>query len=285
MASAKSFDFQELNETVDELVKDLVCQLCKGFPKPGQPRWYKCSDLHYICQVCVESKKVDKCLCKKRISKNADKMTETILKMKTLKFKCQYCKESFNSEAIFVHESECIHRLVLCPYISWTLVGHCSRLVKFQDVLAHCESSHDLMSEVMNGASTLAAFKGTKSTMKDFYRLAWKIEAFGKVFLTSAMIENGTMYEWVQCLGPPSESEDFVFNVEYKGPKCTHAFFGEVASIDECFHTIISSGKCSTVNYEVFKTQFMENVDQVDSHSCKYYFTITTKKLDEGTSQ
>ena len=41
MASTKLFDFQELNETVDEIVQDLVCKLCQRFPKPGQPRWYK----------------------------------------------------------------------------------------------------------------------------------------------------------------------------------------------------------------------------------------------------
>ena len=283
MASAKSSDFQEFNETVDEIVQDLVCQLCQGFPKPGQPRWYKCTDLHYICQVCVESKKVDKCssLCKKRISKNADKMTETILKMKTLKFKCQYCKESFISEAITVHESECTQRLVPCPYM--IIKNGCSRMVKFQDVLAHCESLHGKINGAMNGSTESVEFNGTSLTIKGFHRLAWKIEAFGKVFLTSAKTKNGTMYEWVQLLGPPSESKDFVFNVEYKGPECTHAFFGKVAPIDETFNSIISSGKCSTVNSEVFMTQFMEN--DIDSNSCGYSFTITIKKLDEETSQ
>jgi len=155
-------------------------------------------------------------------------------------------------------------------------------LVKFQDVLDHCESSHDVAHEVMNGVSAYA-FNGTSPTQRDFYHVAWKIEAFGKVFLTSAMTENGTLYEWVQLLGPPSESKDFVFNVEYKGPECTHAFFGKVASIDDSFNSIISSGKCSTVNYEVFKTQFIE-ID-IDRNSCKYSFTISIKKLDEETSQ
>ena len=281
MASAKLFDFQELNETVDEIVQDLVCKLCQRCPKPGQPRWYKCSNLHYICQVCVESKKVDKCSCKKRISKNADKMAESILKMKTLKFKCQYCKESFISESIAVHESNCTHRLVPCPHIYSST--HCSRMVKFQDVLAHCESSHEKIFDVKNGCTVKSNISRMVLPKEDFNRPVTKIEAFGKVFLTFAMTKNGTMYEWATLLGPPSECKEFVFNVEYKGPKCTNAFFGEVASIDETFNSIISSGKCSAINSEVFITQFMEN--DFDSNSCKCSFTITIKKLDEETSQ
>ena len=283
MASARSSNFQAFNETVDEIVQDLVCQLCQGFPKTCEPRWYKCSNLHYICQVCVESKERDKCSssCKKRISKNADKMAETILKMKTLKFKCQYCKESFASQAITVHESNCTHRLVPCPHITST---HCSRMVKFQEVLAHCELSHDNPIYVMNGSTVYVEFDTTRKLLpKDIYRWVTKIEAFGKVFLTFAMTKNGTMYEWAKLLGPPSESKDYIFNVEYEGPKCTQAFFGEVASIDETFNSIISSGKCSAINSEVFKTQFMEN--DIDSNSCTYFFTITIKKLDEETSQ
>ena len=222
MASARSSNFQAFNETVDEIVQDLVCQLCQGFPKTCEPRWYKCSNLHYICQVCVESKKKDKCSssCKKRISKNADKMAETILKMNT----------------------------------------------------------------VMNGSTVYVEFDTTRKLLaKDIYRWVTKIEAFGKVFLTFAMTKNGTMYEWAKLLGPPSESKDYIFNVEYEGPKCTQAFFGEVASIDETFNSIISSGKCSAINSEVFITQFMEN--DFDSNSCKCSFTITIKKLDEETSQ
>ena len=75
-------------------------------------------------------------------------------------------------------------------------------------------------------------FNTTSSELTDINipRLGDKIEAFGKVFLTMATTKNGIMYDWVQLLGSPSEAEEFIFNVEYQGPKCTHAFFGEVAS-------------------------------------------------------
>ena len=285
MASAKSFDFQELNETVDEIVQDLVCQMCQGFPKPGQPRWYKCSNLHYICQSCVEFKKMDKCsrTCKKKISKNADKVTESILKMKTLKFKCQYCNGRFASQDITFHESECAQRLVPCPFVSNGDVNGCNSEVKFQDVLTHYELSHCKLKEATNGTSRVPVYSGTVSTKERIYRSANKIEAFGKMFLNSAVIRNGIWHDWVVMLGLPSEAKEFVFSVEYKGPKCTHVFLGEVSSVDETFNSIISSGKCSTIGYQAFKTQFM--TDDVETDSCKYSYTITIEKLDEETHQ
>ena len=66
------------------------------------------------------------------------------------------------------------------------------------------------------------------------------------------MTKNGTLFKWVVLIGSPgspSEAEEFIFNVEYKGPKCTHAFFGEVSSRYETFNDIVSGGKCSTINF------------------------------------
>jgi len=275
MAAAKSSDFQKLNEAVDEIVDGLICKICKGFPKPGQPRWYKCSDLHYICQLCVESKKVDKCSCKKKISKKVDKVTETLLKLETLKFKCQFCMEGFTSGAITCHEIECTKRLVMCPH------KKCGKMVKFQDVLSHYDSRHYKIYEVKSGSNQVASYDGDIEWYRINFRFARKIEAFGKVFLCMSTIKDGIMYDWVQLLGLPSEAEDFVFSLEYKGPKTTLAFFGQVASIDETFNTVISRGKCSTNGSEVFNAQFM--VDK--KKSCEYSYVITIKKLDEETNQ
>ena len=178
MAAAKSSDFQlqEVNEAVEEIVDDLICEICEGFPKPGQPRWYRCSDLHYICQFCVESKKVDKCKCKKKISKKADKVTETLLKMKNLKFKCQFCKGSFTNEAITSHEVECTQRLVTCPFVNSTET--CGKMVKFQDILSHYDSSHWKIYGYENAMPSNHGY---------FFRPARKIEVFGKVFLSMSM--------------------------------------------------------------------------------------------------
>ena len=80
-----------------------------------------------------------------------------------------------------------------------------------------------------------------------------------------------------------SEAEEFVFNVEHKGPKSTLAYFGKVASIDETFNSIISSGKCSAFGSEVFKTQFM--VDNREKKTCECSYAVTIKKLDGETNQ
>ena len=53
--------YHKMDETFDQMVKDLVCQLCEGYPNPDDERWYKCSDHHHICQSCVESEKMEKC--------------------------------------------------------------------------------------------------------------------------------------------------------------------------------------------------------------------------------
>ena len=275
MAAAKSSDFQKLNEAVDEIVDGLICKICLGFPKPGQPRWYKCSALHYICQSCVESKKFDRCWCKKKISKKVDKVTETLLKLETLKFKCQFCMESFTSGAITCHEIECTQRLVMCPF------DICGKMVKFQDVLSHYDSAHDKIYKVTSGSNQMISYNGLKASNVNYCRNAEKIEAFGKVFLSMSTVKDGIMYDWVQLLGLPSEAADFVFSLEYKGPKTTLAFFGEVASIDETLDLIISRGKCSTIGSEVFKTQFM--VDK--KKTCEYSYVITIKNLDEETTQ
>ena len=152
MAAAKSSDFQKLNEAVDEIVDGLICKICLGFPKPGQPRWYKCSALHYICQSCVESKKFDRCWCKKKISKKVDKVTETLLKLETLKFKCQFCKEGFTSGAITCHEIECTQRLVMCPF------KNCGKMVKFKKFLSHYDSAHMKIYKVTSGSNQVANY-------------------------------------------------------------------------------------------------------------------------------
>ena len=82
-----------------------------------------------------------------------------------------------------------------------------------------------------------------------------------------------------------------VHRVHHLKPKnlCTHAFFGEVSSRYETFNDIVSSGICSTINFEVFKTQFMEDfIDSEAGDSCKYSYAITLKKKNlqiEWTSQ
>ena len=58
-------------------------------------------------------------------------------------------------------------------------------------------------------------------------------------------------------LGSPTEAKDFLFSLEYKGPKTTHAFLGEVASIDETLNAVVSE-KSSSIAFQSFNKQFVE---------------------------
>ena len=115
----------------------------------------------------------------------------------------------------------------------------------------------------------------TKSGLSQYSILPVKIKAYGKVFITSSCTLDGIYYQWVKLLGSPSEAKDFLFSLEYKGPKCTHVFLGEVASINETLDEMISSGKCSSIGFTTFKNQFMEG------NTSKYHWSITVKRFGE----
>ena len=283
MASAnpKSVEeFQKLNNALDEIVKTLVCRICMKYPKPGQPRWYKCAMNHNICQACVETKRMVRCLCSKKIAKAADKVMEAALEMSSTNFKCDHCHTSFAKEDITAHQLECSHQLVPCPHPHLrSAVFKCDQMVKLQNIFStHYESRHMNNQKLINfpNGSTISMPEGSpKSTCKEYLRYPVKIEAYGKVFLNFAFARDGVFYEWVQLLGSPAAAKDFVFNVEYKGPVSTCAYFGEVASICETYKSIISSGKCSAIGFESFKTQFMEG------NTTKYSWVVNIKKVDE----
>ena len=100
--------------SVEAFENHLKCNICKIRPKVGKSHWYRCLTLHQICQDCKEVKKVDKCTCGQLISHEFDKMTEDWLNDETMNFKCQNvgCQETFGCDAMEIHESECIYKLV-----------------------------------------------------------------------------------------------------------------------------------------------------------------------------
>ena len=282
MASAKSpLEFEELSQVIGEIkskVEDLVCQVCKGFPKPWQPRWYKCSENHQICQSCVEFKKIRKCHCKGKISKIVDEVTETLLKLKTTLFKCCHCHEKFTKDKITQHEQECTRRWVPCPFVGSKSSGgtptRCPVIVPLQNVIQHYESEHVKITNGRNGANNV-----TSGTSRNHLCMTpLKFEAFGKVFITTSMVTiNGILHNWVQVIGSPEEAKGFIFSLEYKGPKTTNVFLGQVASISETFPFIIENGKSFSIALQSFKKQFLEGLI-----GCKYSWSITVKKSVEG---
>ena len=272
---------QEMDETFDQIVKDMICQLCRGYPKPEDQRWYKCSQLHHICQLCVESKKMDKCSCQGTIVKKVDKMTEALLKLKTLKFKCRHCSGTFIRGDINNHESGCDQRLVPCPNSNFIGPLKCNEMVELDKIWVHCVSIHNPVAVFRNGENCIATVEpsnnGTKSTklsLLNYCLTPMMIEAYGKVFMRCAVTKDGIYYDWVQLVGPSSEAQNFMFSLEYKGPKSTNVYMGEVAAIDESLEVIIASGKCNCLPFGHFKKQFLEE-------DLSYTSSVTIKKIGE----
>ena len=134
------------------------------------------------------------------------------------------------SNAITVRAvSDCTQRLVPCPYAYPN--KPCDERFKFANLLRDLKSKHGKIFVMENGASKTTNGTLTKSGLSQYSILPVKIKAYGKVFITSSCTLDGIYYQWVKLLGSPSEAKDFLFSLEYKGPKCTHVFLGEVASM------------------------------------------------------
>ena len=143
-----------------------------------------------------------------------------------LTFQCDDCSGE-NS-----HDSDCDQRLVPCPF---AYPNHpCRERFTFMNLFRDFEMKHGQIGVMKNGA-----------TKKNSNNFPVKIEAFGRVFITTSMTRKGVYYQWVKLVGSASEAKDFVFSLECKGSKTTHTFMGEVASIDDnTVKKVISSGTC-----------------------------------------
>ena len=168
-----------------------------------------------------------------------------------LTFQCNHCSGE-NS-----HDSDCTQRLVPCPYAYPNYP--CDERIKFVNFWPDFESKHGQIEAMENGT--------TKENVYSLTIFPVKIEAYGKVFITTSMTCEGVYYQWVKLLGSASEAKDFTFTLEYQGSKSTHIFFGEVASIDDAMEEVISSGKCSSIGSILFDIQF-------------YSWSLTIKRPD-----
>ena len=152
--------------------------------------------------------------------------------------------------------------------------GHaCYESFKFANFLRDFESSHGKLPVMENGASV------TRGLFSNNYFAfgGVKIEAYGRVFITSSFTMDGVYYEWVKLLGTPSEAKDFIFSLEYKGSGSTHVYLGKVASIDETLTEVLLDAKCSSIGFEVFKRQFLF----MEGNTSMYHWSITVKRLGE----
>ena len=104
--------FEDLNKTFTDMRNDLICQLCETIPGPRKTQWFRCMELHQICQDCQS--KNEKCSCGQPILKKHCKMTEKLLSTKRMRLNCKNtkngCQEVLADVALEDHESECIFR-------------------------------------------------------------------------------------------------------------------------------------------------------------------------------
>merc|ERR1712062_28056 len=143
---------ENLSKGFTEFRNDLVCQICQGHARPGKKQWYRCWDLHPICQDCKG--KNEKCSCDggHTITNEFCKMTEKLLSIDGMKYNCintkNGCQEVRDENALEDHESECIYRVVPCLHRS--LSAECAKCeydgkITFQEVIQHYEEEENIL--------------------------------------------------------------------------------------------------------------------------------------------
>ena len=124
------------DETLQVLKDQWKCGICENGPRAGRVSWYKCNAEHSICQDCYDcykyketcqteitktirkrgKDKLKKKICNAIVLKKPCKLTEALLRMKSMRFMCvnesRGCKEILDKEAMIYHEAECIYRLI-----------------------------------------------------------------------------------------------------------------------------------------------------------------------------
>ena len=259
--------FEKCGKTVTEIRNKLVCHVCKGHARPGEKRWYRCLNLHHICQECKG--KEEKCSCGQPISLEYCKIIEDLLSVEGLKFNCNNtkngCKEALVENALEQHESECIYRLVPCPYDAMWEDG-CGERIAFQKVIQHFEYEHlNESNEVLEVLPRIDLSKIQTGNLNelglsgnDCYDDPYKCTLNNQTFLFGGKTTDKIVYQWVYILGSPDEAKNFSYTFKLIGRKSENSFKGKVASIDEDFDTLFESGKCFAIPHKALIAQFVD---------------------------
>ena len=274
---------EKCGKTMTEIRNVLVCQVCKGHARPGEKRWYRCMNLHQICQECKA--KEEKCLCGQPISLDYCKIIEQLLSVEGLKFNYintkNGCKEAFVENALGEHESECIYRLVPCPYDAMWEDG-CGERIAFQKVIQHFEYEHlNESNEVLEVLPCIDLSKIQTGNLNelglsgnDCYDDPYKCTLNNQTFLLGGKTTDKIVYQWVYILGSPDEAKNFSYTFKLIGRKSENSFKGKVASIDEDFDTLFESGKCFAIPHKALIAQFVDEDN-------KYEYSLEIHNLKE----
>ena len=264
---------EDLSKTLTEMQNNLVCQVCEERARPEKKQWYRCLNLHQICQDCKD--KFDLCTCGQPMSNEYCKMTEQLLSNRSLKFNCvntkHGCTVTLPENGLKDHESECFFRLVPCPH-PWK--GACQQKVIFRDVIPHYEKVHEKIEEKNTSEKIGLSFNDIGVSGKGCYTFPQKFCVKNRVFLLTGRTLSSTVYRWLQFLGSPNEASHFSYSLKFVSPKATNTFEGKVASIDEDFHSLYKAGKCFAIPHENFMAQFVDE-------NRKFEYSLEIRNLKE----
>ena len=261
-------------EDLTEMRNNLICQICKNPARPEKKQWYRCMNLHQICQDCKG--KNEKCSCGHPISFDFCKMTEKLLSIKPLKLNCfnakNGCQEVLAENALEDHESQCIYRLVPCLIAAF---HKSERKVTFQDVIQqHEELTRSKLQKLDLNSKALQTLTPLGQSGASCYLNPIKCSLNNQIFLLAGKTEDKIMYKWVYILGSLNEAKHFTFKLALFGTKVTTTFEGPVSAIDESFDALFEAGKCFAIPHNNF-------IAQIVNENNEYYCSLEIRNLKE----
>jgi len=269
---------EDINKTVAKIRNDLICQICKGYTRPGKKQWYRCLRMHQICQDCVRKN----CSCGHPISLEHCKMTEEWLNVKDMKFNCvntkNGCQETHFEYALEDHESECIYRVVPCPY---EMDEDCEGIVIFQNLIQHIIDVHIADADPQNLPSKGLSKKIFEIFGGDNEVFLTKFSLNNQTFLLAEFKRDEILYFWLWMLGSPMEAKHFSYTLTFFGQSSELSFKGKVASIDESFETLSEAGKYFSIPKNQFCAQFLGDDDDDEDEDDIYEYSLEIKNLKE----
>jgi len=260
-----------MNQVIETQLK---CYACGSGPRAGKLHyWYKCLSSHQMCESCARVV----CRCGGGITIEHCKMTEALLKLKTMQFKCSNqthgCQETSGEEAMVFHEEECIYRMVKCPAID------CKLKVPFHELPQHMK---DKENHIFRQYSILKGDKHLhQNEVKSFYtNCNWSPVVFefdGRIFYNLIRKKEQIFYHWIQFYGYPNEAKNYTYTLEYHAndaSQSTCVYTNRVIPIDQTSNSITSSFKCFTMTFGMMKAQFMDKDD-------KFKYSVQIRNLKE----
>ena len=221
-------------ETVTEMRDNLVCQICESRPRPGRTQWFRCLNLHQICQDCRA--KGTNCCCGQPISRDHCQMTEKLLNTKRMKLNCKNtkygCRQVLADYILEDHESECIYRPVYAFFCS---IGSPFTCKDFIERTKEWPEGIYPSKQMLN----LEDLKAYENGQGQGHRFQFE----SKTFIFVNMFSGPQMHAFLYIVGSPNEAKKYSYTLKYFGSKSSITYVGQVAAIDESFGTVISTYK------------------------------------------